>query len=106
MELQRNLLPSHTYSHVSGGAPLDILNLTWKELKQFHSTHYHPSNSLSVHDTLSLSHSLFFSFYTYGDMPLPDHLKLINNFVLSKFSMSSPSTEVPLEPRWTDTVCI
>ena len=54
MELQCNLLPCHTYSHVSGGPPLDILKLTWEELKQFHSTHYHPSNSQSVYDTLSL----------------------------------------------------
>ena len=45
MELQRKLLPSHTYSHVSGGAPLNILDLTWEALKEFHSNHYHPSNS-------------------------------------------------------------
>ncbi|XP_041378980.1 LOW QUALITY PROTEIN: presequence protease, mitochondrial-like [Gigantopelta aegis] len=45
MELQRKLLPSHTYSHVSGGAPLKILDLTWEALKEFHSKHYHPSNS-------------------------------------------------------------
>ena len=45
MELQRKLLPSHTYSYVYGGAPLDILDLTWEGLKDFHSQHYHPTNS-------------------------------------------------------------
>ena len=45
VEMQRKLLPGHTYSHVSGGAPLKILDLTWEALKEFHAKHYHPSNS-------------------------------------------------------------
>jgi Zn-dependent M16 (insulinase) family peptidase len=86
MELQRKLLPSGTYSHVSGGAPLDILDLTWEDLKTFHSKHYHPSNS---------------RFITYGDIPLNHHLEYINDQVLSHFSPSSPSLQVPTEHHWT-----
>ncbi|KAL0201625.1 hypothetical protein M9458_004812, partial [Cirrhinus mrigala] len=43
--LQNKLLPDHTYSVVSGGEPLAIPDLTWEQLKHFHTTHYHPSNA-------------------------------------------------------------
>ena len=43
--LQNRLLPDHTYAVVSGGDPLCIPDLTWEQLKQFHATHYHPSNA-------------------------------------------------------------
>lgn len=43
--VQSHLLPDHTYSVVSGGDPLCIPDLTWEQLRQFHATHYHPSNA-------------------------------------------------------------
>jgi len=84
--IMNNLLPSHTYSHKSGGYPPKILDLTWQQLKDFHSTHYHPSNS---------------RFYTYGNLPLKDHLKFINEKYLDNFDRISPSEEVPNEKHWT-----
>ncbi|XP_065906804.1 presequence protease, mitochondrial-like isoform X4 [Dysidea avara] len=86
-ELQCKLLPSHTYSHVSGGTPQDITNLTWENLKEFHKNHYHPSNA---------------RFFTYGDFPLATHLEQINTDILQHFTRSSPSLSVPLEPRWSE----
>ncbi|KAF3857855.1 hypothetical protein F7725_011056 [Dissostichus mawsoni] len=68
--LQNKLFPDHTYSVVSGGEPLDIPDLTWEQLKQFHATHYHPSNA---------------RFFTYGDLPLEQHLKQIEEEALSRF---------------------
>lgn len=47
----------------SGGDPQKITDLTYKQLKQFHDEHYHPSNA---------------KLFTYGDMPLADHLQEIN----------------------------
>lgn len=47
----------------SGGDPQKITDLTYQQLKQFHDEHYHPSNA---------------KLFTYGDMPLADHLKEIN----------------------------
>ncbi|XP_030055213.1 presequence protease, mitochondrial-like [Microcaecilia unicolor] len=44
-KLQNKLLPDHTYAVVSGGDPTYIPDLTWEQLKQFHATHYHPSNA-------------------------------------------------------------
>jgi len=83
--LQNKLHPSHTYSNFSGGWPLNIPDLTWEALKEFHKKHYHPSNS---------------RFFTYGDMPLSQHLEQIEQQALNRFERSTPSLEVPLELRW------
>lgn len=47
----------------SGGDPQKITDLTYEQLKDFHAEHYHPSNA---------------KLYTYGDMPLADHLQEID----------------------------
>ncbi|XP_032387817.1 presequence protease, mitochondrial [Etheostoma spectabile] len=83
--LQNKLFPDHTYSVVSGGEPLAIPDLTWEQLKQFHATHYHPSNA---------------RFFTYGDLPLEQHLKQIEEEALSRFQRINPNTEVPSQPHW------
>ncbi|MEE6467170.1 hypothetical protein FKM82_007157 [Ascaphus truei] len=83
--LQNKLLPDHTYSVVSGGEPLNIPDLTWEQLKQFHATHYHPSNA---------------RFFTYGDLPLEQHLKQIHGDALSKFERIDPNTAVPPQEHW------
>lgn len=84
--LQNKLYPDHTYSVVSGGEPLAIPDLTWEQLKQFHARHYHPSNA---------------RFFTYGDLPLENHLKQIQEEALSRFERIDPNTEVPSQPHWT-----
>ena len=43
----------------SGGDPQKMTDLTYANLKDFHSRNYHPSNA---------------KLFTYGDMPLTDHL--------------------------------
>ncbi|KAK3738451.1 hypothetical protein QZH41_017087, partial [Actinostola sp. cb2023] len=58
----------------------------WEQLKQFHSTHYHPSNA---------------RFYTYGDTPVEEHLQHINNLALKHFERLETETEIPHEKRWT-----
>lgn len=84
--LQNKLLPNHTYAVVSGGEPLCIPDLTWDQLKEFHATHYHPSNA---------------RFFTYGDLPLEQHLQQIQQEALSKFNRINPKTEVPPQEPWT-----
>lgn len=83
--LQNKLYPDHTYSVVSGGEPLAIPDLTWEQLRAFHATHYHPSNA---------------RFFTYGDLPLEQHLKQIHEEALSKFQRTEPNTAVPHQPHW------
>ncbi|KAK6166270.1 hypothetical protein SNE40_023007 [Patella caerulea] len=86
-EAYNKLLPSHTYGVVSGGDPKYITDLTWQQLKDFHASHYHPSNS---------------RFFTYGNFPLQDHLQFINDKYLQHFNQISVNTSVPFEPRWTN----
>ncbi|XP_070570362.1 presequence protease, mitochondrial-like isoform X2 [Ptychodera flava] len=87
IHVQNKILPSHTYATNYGGDPLKIPNLTVEQLREFHSTHYHPSNA---------------RFYTYGDMPMERHLEFIQNHALSKFTKIQPDTDVPKEERWTE----
>uniref|UniRef100_A0A6Q2ZE56 Presequence protease, mitochondrial n=1 Tax=Esox lucius TaxID=8010 RepID=A0A6Q2ZE56_ESOLU len=83
--LQNKLFPDHTYGVVSGGEPLAIPDLTWEQLKHFHATHYHPSNA---------------RFFTYGDLPLEQHLEQIQEEALSRFERTEPDTAVPSQPIW------
>lgn len=83
--LLKALYPDTTYSHNSGGDPVVIPSLTYDQLKAFHRRHYHPSNSF---------------FYTYGNMPLKEHLDFIQEKILKKFKHIDPKTDVPSQPRW------
>jgi len=58
----------------SGGDPQDMTDLTHEQLKQFHAQNYHPSNA---------------KLFTYGSMPLAEHLKEIGP-QLDRFSKADP----------------
>ncbi len=81
------LYPDTTYQYNSGGEPAEIPALTHDQLRRFHQRHYHPSNAF---------------FYTYGDLPLEDHLAFIHDKILSHFTAIDPKTEVPSQKRWKD----
>jgi Zn-dependent M16 (insulinase) family peptidase len=85
-QVAQNLLyPTTTYSKVSGGHPISILELTCDQLKAFHAEHYHPSNA---------------RFFTYGNFSLCGHLKHLNQDYLQYYVKSAVNTEIPYEPRW------
>nr|AYV89113.1 presequence protease, mitochondrial isoform X1 [Tetranychus truncatus] len=65
----RAVLPDTVYQYHFGGDPLDIPRLSHEEMKKFYYKFYHPSNA---------------RFFTYGDLPLENHLKLIDEMILSK----------------------
>jgi Zn-dependent M16 (insulinase) family peptidase len=79
------LYPDTTYAHNSGGEPADIPSLTYAQLKEFHRRHYHPSNAY---------------FFSYGDLPLTEHLAFIEKTVLQRFEAIDPDTDVMPQPRW------
>ncbi|MBT8372129.1 MAG: insulinase family protein, partial [Deltaproteobacteria bacterium] len=83
--IQQALYPSTTYRFNSGGDPAEIPSLSHAQLKDFHLRHYHPSNSF---------------FYTYGNLPLKDHLAFIETEVLKRFKRIDPETDVASQPRW------
>ncbi len=62
----------------SGGDPQKMTDLTYEQLKQFHSEHYHPSNA---------------KVFTYGDMQLTDHLREVDA-QLSAFERIQGDSEV------------
>ena len=81
----RALYPSSTYRFNSGGDPVEIPSLSYQQLKDFHRRHYHPSNAF---------------FYTYGNLPLKDHLHFIEKRILNRFERIDPKTDVAPQPRW------
>lgn len=83
--LLKSLYPDTTYGFNSGGEPRDIPSLTHEGLRTFHSRFYHPSNAF---------------FYTYGSLPLKDHLAVIQGKVLNRFSRIDPDSTVVPQPRW------
>ncbi|KAI9913945.1 hypothetical protein PsorP6_004872 [Peronosclerospora sorghi] len=70
------------YAQVSGGDPRHIPSLTYEELCAFHKEKYHPSNCC---------------FYSYGDMPLTDHLAYLNHEVLDKFDYCAASASIHVQ---------
>ena len=81
----KSLFPSSTYRYNSGGDPAEIPSLSYEQLKAFHRRHYHPSNAF---------------FYTYGNLPLKDHLAFIEAQALNQFERIDPDTVVHSQPRW------
>jgi presequence protease len=81
------LYPDTTYSNNSGGDPKIIPQLTHAQLKAFHQRHYHPSNAY---------------FYTYGNLPLVQHLEFIDSKIMKRFTAIDPKTDVPCQPRWAE----
>lgn len=67
----------------SGGDPEMMTDLTYEQLKKFHAEHYHPSNA---------------KLFTYGDMPLADHLQEVDT-QLSSFERIQGDLEIrrPIE---------
>ncbi|KAH6673184.1 presequence protease-like protein [Halenospora varia] len=64
----------------SGGDPQKMTDLTYEQLKKFHAEHYHPSNA---------------KLFTYGDMPLSDHLQQVDA-QLSAFERIDGDMEIRL----------
>ena len=43
-------------------------------------------------------------FYTYGDLPLEKHLKMIEDQALKSFDRLSTDTQIMNEPKWKEPV--
>ena len=60
--------------------------ITYEELKKFHNTFYHPSNSL---------------FFFYGNQSIDKHLEFIEKNCLKNFSKAPPIEKIPNQKRFT-----
>ncbi len=83
------LLPDLTYGVNSGGEPLEILSLTYEELKAFHAKFYHPSRCL---------------FYFYGNLPLKPHLDFLEKHAFKNVEKAERLPELPRQRRFSKKV--
>jgi presequence protease len=74
---------TNNYKYNSGGDPNDIPSLTHEQLVNFHKRFYHPSNAF---------------FYSYGDLPLTEHLRCIDE-TIKDFQKIDPRAEINLEAK-------
>lgn len=81
-KIQQSLFPDNTYVHVSGGDPVSIPDLTYKEYLDFHARYYHPSNSY---------------LYLYGDMDMAEQLAWIDEHYLSQFDYLEVDSEIQMQ---------
>ncbi|WP_372718267.1 insulinase family protein [Immundisolibacter sp.] len=83
--LAREIYPTTTYHHNSGGDPQHIPDLSYEQLKAFHARHYHPSNA---------------TFFTYGDIPAADQQAIMEDRALRHFQRLDIDLRVPPEQRY------
>ena len=83
--LAHSLFPSTTYGFESGGDPEAITDLTYKEFKDFHNKHYHPSNS-----------RIFF----YGDGDTLEYLNFLDNEYLKDFDSIKIESAISTQRRF------
>ncbi len=83
--IKQSLFPTTTYHYNSGGDPNDIPKLSYEQFRQFHKIFYHPSNAY---------------FYSYGNFPLQEHLKFIQDNFLCKFKKINIKNNVAIESNW------
>ena len=75
IKFQHQIFPDINYS---GGDPQKMTDLSYQDLKDFHLKNYHPSNS---------------KIFTYGNMPLADHLPQLSR-QLDGFEKIQPDTAI------------
>ncbi|VAW82996.1 Predicted insulinase-like Zn-dependent peptidase DVU0941 [hydrothermal vent metagenome] len=83
--LTKYLFPTTTYHYNSGGDPEAIPDLSYRELKSFYRSHYHPSNAV---------------FMTYGNIPAAEHQQRIHDQALSHFEPLGMQIDVEDEKRY------
>lgn len=84
-EVSKYLYPTSTYHYNSGGEPQDIPDLSYQQLKDFHQTHYHPSNAV---------------FMTFGDIPVFEHQQKFEQQALNAFDKLDVEISVKPEKRY------
>jgi Zn-dependent M16 (insulinase) family peptidase len=90
-EVSKYLYPTSTYHYNSGGEPRDIPDLTYQQLKDFHKTHYHPSNAV---------------FMTFGDIPAFQHQEKFEQQALQHFEKLDVKISVNPEKRYLAPVAV
>ncbi len=80
----REMFPDSIYGLSSGGEPEAIVKLTHEELRDFHKTHYDPSNAL---------------FFLYGDIPTAEYMAFLAP-KLAAYQAQPAAAPTQRQPRW------
>lgn len=80
------LFPTNTYHFNSGGDPEVIPELTYQQLRDFYTSHYHPGNA---------------TFLTFGNIPVEQHQQTFESLVLNRFNRADTRIQVSLEQPFT-----
>ncbi|MCP5357181.1 MAG: insulinase family protein [Pseudomonadales bacterium] len=83
--ISKYLYPTTTYHYNSGGEPDHIPDLSYADLKEFYTSHYHPSNAV---------------FMTYGDIPAYEHQQRFHDLALARFERLDSHIHVRDEKRY------
>lgn len=83
--MTKYLYPDTTYQFNSGGDPKEIINLTHKDLVDFHRSHYHPSNA---------------TFFSFGDLDVKEIQDFLDQNVMSQFKPLEERFVVPLAKKF------
>lgn len=83
--LSKHLFGTSTYHYNSGGDPECIPDLSYQELKDFYSVHYHPSNAV---------------FMTFGDLPAATLQERFEELALKRFEHLDRTITVTDEKRY------
>jgi len=89
--LSEHLYPTTTYHYNSGGEPENIPDLSYQQLKDFYTTHYHPSNAV---------------FMTFGDIPAYEQQKQFEEKALQYFDRLDVNIDVDDEERFDKPVIV
>ena len=81
----KHLFPTQTYHFNSGGDPESITDLTYQQLKDFYTSHYHPSNAV---------------FMTFGNIPAADLQQRFEENALKDFKKLDINVTVNDEKRY------
>ncbi|OOB77484.1 MAG: peptidase M16 [Epulopiscium sp. Nuni2H_MBin001] len=88
-KIKESLFPDNLYNYESGGAPENIVELTFEAYKDYHKTFYHPSNCYIA---------------LYGKMDINEVLTFIDKEYLSNFDYQHVDSAIPLQKPFDEVV--
>ncbi|MCL2765580.1 MAG: insulinase family protein [Treponema sp.] len=81
------IMPDTPYGFESGGAPLEIPDLTWEDLKEFHRSRYSPANC---------------KIFLAGNIPTEKQLAFLNDEFFSKLAGGKACDPINKAQRWNE----
>ncbi|WP_069998023.1 insulinase family protein [Cellulosilyticum sp. I15G10I2] len=82
--IHQALFPNTIYRYDAGGVPEEIVQFNYEDYIAFYEKYYHPSHAC---------------IYLYGDIPILDQLKFLDEHYLMHFDKKADTVQIPLQQR-------